>query len=638
MSSLVSRPDTAEFRKRPRWLALVVILGFLTIVVRLFYLQVIQADENQALARENIIRRVTLATTRGVIRDAYGRVLAASRPSYNVYCVPSKLDMKQVWPRLANDLNLPADEREKTEKRIKDLQNGPRKDWQILVKEDISRDAVAVLETHIAELPGIDVVPFPVRYYPNKDLVGQALGFMAEIDGDTLMRLRTLGYVEGDRRGVAGIERGWESYLRGTRGWQKVVVDARGRRHPDEESQKLIDDPKRRDPVPGRDLRLSLDLDLQKALAKSMRGHLGGAGVVVEVRSGRILAMYSKPSYDPNELSGGNGVEAVRAAFRRLQQDPLMPLLDKTMSGAYPPGSTFKPFSALAALGESLVDPNKRVNCRGFYQFGNRVFKCTHVHGPVDMHEAIVRSCNVYFYQLGEAIGMDRLAKIGLEFGFGQKTGLGTNPEAAGRMPTRAWYAQHYRQFRQGFTLNAAIGQGATTVTPLQLALAYAALANDGTLYEPQIVRAVETADGTVVQEFAPRVRRRVNVQLPDIVRVRRALWGVVNEEKGTVYHNHPPELDVAGKTGTAQVSHRAARNAADETSTWYFNRDHAWFVGYAPSRSPEIAVVVLIEHGGFGGVKAAPVVFDVIRAYERLKAERAGAAAPAASAPKGTR
>lgn len=635
MSELVSRADTAEFRKRPRWLAFVVVLGFLAIVARLFFLQVVQADENQALARENIIRRVTLATTRGVIRDAHGRILASSRPSYNVYCVPSKIDMKDTWPRLAADLQLPADERERVEKRILDLQNSTRKDWQILVKEDISRDIVAILETHIAELPGIDVVPTPVRYYPNKELAGQVLGFMAEVDGDALLRLRSLGYVEGDRRGTAGVERGWESYLRGTRGWQKVLVDARGRRHADEESQAMIDEPKRRDPVPGRDLRLSLDIDLQKALAKGMRGHLGGAGVVVEVRSGRILAMYSKPSYDPNDLSGGNGVAALRNAYRRLAQDPLMPMLDKTMSGAYPPGSTFKPFSALAALGENLIDPKRRISCRGFYQFGNRVFKCTHVHGSVDMHQAIVESCNVYFYQLGEAIGMDRLAKIGMEFGFGQKTGLGTNPEAAGRMPTRAWYAQHYHQFRQGFTLNAAIGQGATTVTTLQLALAYAALANDGTLYEPQIVRAVETADGTIVQEFAPRVRRRVNVRLPDLVRIRQALWGVVNEEKGTVYHNHPPELDIAGKTGTAQVSHRSARSSTDETTTWYFNRDHAWFAGYAPSRAPEIAVVVLVEHGGFGGTKAAPVVFDVIREYERLKAERAGASGPDAGAPK---
>lgn len=632
MNRLLARADVAEFRRRPRWLALAVVLVFLVLTGRLFMLQVLKADEYRALARENIIRRTTLATTRGVVRDRKGNVLAASRPSYNVYCVPSKLDMQEVWPRLAGYMKLTPQERDVIEKRVLKLREGPRKDWQILIKEDISRDLVAVLETHDAELPGIDVVPAPVRYYPHHELGAQVLGFMAEVSPDTLMRLRSIGYMEGDRLGAAGVERGWESYLRGSRGWEKVVVDARGRRHTGPDSDRLIDEPKRRDPLPGRDLRLTIDLDIQKAIAKAMRGHLAGAAVVVEVRTGRILGMYSKPSYDPNDLSGGNGVAALRAAYRRILHDPLMPMLDKTMSGAYPPGSTFKPFSALAALDERLVDPRYQVNCPGYYRLGNRSFKCTHVHGHVNLHESIVQSCNVYFYRLGEQIGMDRIAKVGLDFGFGQKTGLGTNPEAAGRMPTRAWYSQHYKgAFRVGYTLNAAIGQGATTVTALQLALAYGAIANMGTLYEPQLVRAVETADGTVVQEFSPRVRRRVKARPEDLQLIQRGLWGVVNAEKGTAHAERLPGIDVAGKTGTAQVSHRTVR-VPDDTRIWYFNRDHAWFAGYAPASAPEIALVVLIEHGGAGGRNAAPVVFEVVREYERLKSERAGKNAPASN------
>ena len=620
--NLLSRTDVAEFRRRPRWLALATVLGFLIITVRLFVLQIVDADKYKALARENIIRKTTLATTRGVIRDRFGRVLAASRPSYNIYCVPSRLDMDEVWPRLVSYMNLPAQEREALEKRLKTLRAGPRKDWQILVKEDISRDLVAILETHTGELRGIEVVPYPVRYYPFDELGAQVLGFMSEVDPDSLMRLRSIGYMEGDKRGAAGVERGWESYLRGRRGWEKVVVDARGRRHTTPESKQLVDEPKRRDPVPGRDLRLTIDLDIQQAISKAMRGHLAGAAVVVEVRTGRILGMVSKPSYDSNDLSGGNGKNALRTAYRRYLQDPLRPMLDKTMSGAYPPGSTFKPFSALSALNERLVDVRKRVQCRGFYQFGNRIFKCTHVHGSMDLHSALVESCNVYFYQLGELVGMDRIAKVGLDFGFGQKTGLGTNPEAAGRMPTKAWYSQHYRRFQQGFTLNAAIGQGATTVNPLQLALAYAAIANGGTLYEPQLVRAVETADGMVVQDFSPRVRRRVSARPEDLAFVRRALWGVVNDDKGTAYKERISGIDVAGKTGTAQVSHKGVRGQ-DDTRVWFFNRDHAWFAAYAPASAPEIAIVVLIEHGGAGGTHAAPVVFQTVQAFERLKAER---------------
>jgi len=640
MSVLVSRSDMSEFRKRPRWLALVVIFCFLVLTVRVFYMQAINADEYRALARENIIRRVTLATTRGVVRDGLGRVLAANRPSYNVYCVPSKLDMARVWPRLIGYMQLSTADRDRIQKRILDLraEPGPRKDWQILVKEDISRDLVATLETHAAELPGIDVVPTPVRYYPHHELGAHVLGYMAEVDSDALVRLRAVGYMEGDRRGSAGIERGWESYLRGTRGWEKVVVDSRSKRHVDTDSQKLVDDPKRLDPIPGRDLRLTIDLDIQKAISNAMKGQLAGSAVVIEVRTGRVLGMISKPSYDPNDLSGGNGVAALRTAYRRINTDPLQPSLDKTMSGAYPPGSTIKPFSALSALREHLIDIHKQVDCRGFYQFGKRMFKCTHVHGPVDLDKAIVRSCNVYFYQLGEAVGLDRLAKVGYDFGFGQKTGLGTNVESQGRMPTRAWYSQHYKgQFRVGFTLNAAIGQGATTVTALQLALSYAALANGGTLYEPQLVHAVETADGTIVQDLSPRVRRRVNARPEDLAFINRALWGVVNEEKGTAYHERLPDLEASGKTGTAQVSHQSI-GAGDETRIWYFNRDHAWFASFAPSSAPEIAIVVLIEHGGAGGRHAAPVAFQVIRDYMRLKAERAAkktSASPSSSAPE---
>jgi penicillin-binding protein 2 len=623
MSLLVSRTDIAEFRRRPRWLALGVVLGFLIITVRLFVLQVLDSDKYKALARENVIRKTTLATTRGVIRDRFGRVLAASRPSYNVYCVPSRLDMNEVWPKLVDFMQIPDAERDQLAQRIEKLRAGSRKDWQILLKEDVSRDIVAILDTHSGDLRGIEVVPTPVRYYPFKEMGAQVLGYMSEVDGDLLMRLRSIGYMEGDRRGAAGVERGWESYLRGRRGWEKVVVDARGRRHSTPEAAQLVDDPKRRDPVPGRDIRLTVDLDIQQAIHAAMRAHLAGAAVVVEVRTGRILGMVSKPSYDPNDLSGGNGKAALRSAYKRALTDPLRPMLDKTMSGAYPPGSTFKPFTALAALNERLLDVRQGTRCRGFHQFGNRVFKCTHVHGNVDLHKSIVESCNVYYYQLGERIGMDRIAKVGLDFGFGQKTGLGTNPEAAGRMPTRAWYAQHYRQFRQGFTLNAAIGQGATTVSVLQLTLAYAALANGGTLYEPQIVRAVETADGMVVQDFSPRVRRRVTARPEDLDLLRNALWGVVNSDHGTAYRERLPGIDVAGKTGTAQVSHRTVKTG-DDTRIWFFNRDHAWFSGYAPAAAPEIALVVIIEHGGAGGKHAAPVVFQVVRAYEQLKAERA--------------
>jgi penicillin-binding protein 2 len=250
------------------------------------------------------------------------------------------------------------------------------------------------------------------------------------------------------------------------------------------------------------------------------------------------------------------------------------------------------------------------------------------------LHKGIAQSCNVYFYRLAAelGVGMDVIAEMGQRYGLGTKTGLGVNAEAIGRMPTRAWMTLRNKgQFRLGFGLNAAIGQGATTVTVLQLALAYAALANGGTLYQPQIVRAVETSAGTVVQEFAPRVRRQIDVSPENLALVQKALYAGVNSEEGTAFRARVLGVDMAGKTGTAQVSHKVARGAEAER-VWYFNREHAWFAGYSPSRAPEVAVVVLVEHGGAGGKHAAPVAFEVVRAYLELAHERGPRAGPCSS------
>lgn len=654
MSLLVQRSDVSEFRRHYKWMALVVVVLCLVLVGRLFQLQILEGEDYREDARNNIIHEVRLATTRGIIRDAQGKTLAANRPSYNVYVIPARLDMSETWPKLVDFMHLGAEERTRIEqkleairvaderklaelreaapddharRKIRDVKDvpGARSVQQILIREDVSRDVVAVLETHADRLRGVDVVPVPVRYYPQGEVAAHAVGFMTQIDAEALSRLKAQNYLEGDRVGASGIERAWESYLKGTRGWEKVVVDARGTRRTGPDTEAILGEPRRLDPVPGRDLRLTLDADLEIAIDKAMRGQIAGSVAVVEVRTGRVLGLYSKPGFDPSVLSGGEGVDALRAAYRRLASDPLQPLLDKTMSGAYPPGSTFKPFSALAALEDKIVDPKTRVRCNGFYEFGRRMFKCTHVHGPVDLHEALVKSCNVYFYHLAEMVGMDRIAKVGMDFGFGQKTGIGVNAESAGRMPTRAWMTLRNKgQFRVGYTLNAAIGQGATTVTVLQLALAYAALANGGTLYQPQIVRAVETSDGAIVQDFSPRVRRQIAVAPENLALVDDALKGVVTEEGGTAYAERLNDVDMAGKTGTAQTSH--ASRGLDASRVWYFNRDHAWFAGFAPARAPEIAIVALIEHGGAGGRAAAPVAMQVAREWQRLQSSRTAA------------
>ncbi len=668
---LVARSDVGEFRKRYKWMALFATLAFLVVAGRLFQLQVLDGTEYSAVAHENIIRRVVLPTTRGVVRDANGKVLASSRPSYDVEVIPGRVmpSARPVryrngqpvardpdsWPRLADILRLNPEERRTFEARIhaacaSDDDKSPCWKTPVLVREDVPRDIVAELKQHTDELGGVDIVGVPMRFYPYKELGAHMLGYVAEIDAQTLARYRPpgydemardeqqrvnpLGYEGGDTVGATGIEHAWESYLRGQRGWEKRVVDARGRYRTGPEAERLVDAPGKLDPIPGRDLRLSVDVELEQAIDKAMRPHAAGAVVAVDVRTGRLLALYSKPSFDPNDLSGGEGRARVREAFNRLYADPLRPMLDKTMSGAFQPGSTMKPFSALAALEDHMVDPEHTEKCEGFVVFGHRVMRCSHVHGPVRLQQAIARSCNVYFWHLAETVGMDRIAKVALAFGLGQKTGLGINPEAPGRIPTRSWYSLRYRgNFRIGFTLNMAIGEGDVTVTPLQLAMAYAALGNGGTLYQPQVVRAVETSDGAVVQEFPPRIRRQVELHPENLKRVTDALFDVVNDPNGTAYSARDPSLDVAGKTGTAQTGYVAKKDDEPKLA-WFLTQNHAWFAALAPARAPEVALAVLVEHGGSGPEIAVPVAMQIVREYERLQSIHLGHAPSAKSPP----
>ena len=654
---LVPRSDASEFRRRYKWMALVCAIAFLSVAARLFQLQIVGGKSYSQVAHENIIRRVTTPTTRGVIRDSQSRVLASSRPGYNVYLVPGRvmpsarpvrrgvtIDDRDTFPRIAEALRLNPDERQRITEEIRkacevDEDHSPC--WRpIRVREDLSRDIVAELKQHSQETAGAEIVQLPVRYYPYKNLGAHMLGYVAEIDGEALQKYRPsgyedlateerqkinpLGYEPGDILGATGIERAWESYLRGQRGWEKRVVDARGRYRTGPDADRLVDAPARQEPIPGRDLRITVDMELMQAVEKALRPQEAGAAVAVDVRTGRLLALYSKPDYDENDLSGGGGRDRIRETFNKLYADRDHPLLDKTMSGSFQPGSTFKPFSALAALEDHILDPDETERCDGYLTFGKRIFHCAHVHGKVNMRYAIAESCNVYFFKLAESVGMDRIAHIATEFGLGQKTGLGINPEAAGRIPTRSWYALRYKgQFRIGFTLNTSIGEGATTVTPLQLALAYAALANGGTVYMPEIVRAVETSDGAVVQDFPPRVRQKAKVAPENLARVTDALYAVVNDEKGTAYPVRDPSLEIAGKTGTAQNAYVAAPNE-DPKRAWYYSRDHAWFAAFSPAKAPEIAVVVMVEHGGSGPTQAAPLAIQIIKDYHRIQKERA--------------
>jgi penicillin-binding protein 2 len=300
-----------------------------------------------------------------------------------------------------------------------------------------------------------------------------------------------------------------------------------------------------------------------------------------------------------------------------LEENPFRPRIDKTVYENYFPGSVFKPFTAMAALEDGIITPEDVIHCSGFHEFGRRTFRCPRPHGDLSLEEAVVVSCNVFFFNLAEMTGMDRIARYAREFGFGEPTGVGINSEAKGFIPTRAWYDEKFPgQFRIGFTLNAAIGQGNVKTTLMQVASAYSSIANGGTIYKPQVVRRIETPEGDTVKEFHPEIKRRVVVSQRSLDLMMESLTGVVEEEEGTAHTARNSSILLAGKTGTAQVARKPKKAGDDLAKYYYMNRDHAWFAALAPADAPEVAVVVLVEHGGAGGEHAAPVAVEIARRY----------------------
>jgi len=610
MSLLSARREVGEFRKRYKWMALGVVVVFSVLIGRMVQLQVVEHDHYASIARENITKTLTLPATRGILRDRSGRIVVTNRPSYDVYLTPSRLEEGDE-ARVADLMGLDAEGRADLTERLANVPQH-RRAHQIRFFTDVRRDQLAALETHELDLPAIDVVVSPIRTYPFEHLGAHAIGYLNELTAEELDELRPAGYRLGDRIGRSGLERAWESFLRGRRGFRRVPVDARGRVM----ERVLIEDgrPTLVDPVPGRDMSLTLDMDLMRIVERAFRGHPSGGAVVVDVRTGAVRALYSKPSYDLNEFTSGMS----RDRYAEMR-DPrsFRPLIDRTIYESYYPGSTFKPITAIAALGQGF-DPQTIYHCPGSYMLGRTQFRCNvrTGHGDVDMRQAMVQSCNVYFYQLAQEVGLDRLARFAQDFGLGRRTGIGINTEAAGFIPTREWYEEREEHWRVGYALNTAIGQGDTRVTLLQLALSYAAIANGGTLYVPQLVERVSSPDGEIVEEFPPRVRRRVHVSREHLRFQIDSLYGAVNDQSGTAYAVRIPDgITVAGKTGTAQVSQRV-RHDVDPSLVAQERRPHAWFAGFAPAEDPEVAIVVMVEHGGAGGRTAAPIAIRILQEY----------------------
>lgn len=604
--------EIPEFRARYRYLVIVVIFTFLILLGRLWQLQIVRGDYYRKRTADNFVQEVRIPTVRGLIFDRHGNRMVSNRPSYDVYVTPHFVTDRTI-ERLATGLALDAERADRLRRRIEKIK-GKRRFQRILVLRDISRDQLAWFETHSRSIKGFNALAVSHRNYEHGNLAAHLLGYMNEVNTKELRKDKEHQYQPGDLIGRFGVERMYEAHLRGAVGRERIVTDANGIRKNEEIADQLIPEDKRRvEPRPGHNITLTIDLDLQRLVERALRRYPSGAAVVVEVNTGRILAVASRPAFDPNVLTG----RLSASEHRRLLNDPHRPLLDKVFRENYFPGSTYKVITAIAGLAEDDMTWDEKIQCKRFYVKYRVPKRCSHAHGMTDLHQAIAASCNIYFYTAAERIGLDTLARYARLFGLGASTGLGLNYEVSGFIPTKEWYEKQKRKFRVGYTLNAAIGQGNVKVTPIQIAMLYATIANGGKLYLPQIVEKITTEKGTVVQQFIPRIRRKIVLKDGIFEKLRHALTAVVEDKEGTAYKAYSNEsLSIAGKTGTAQVVKRGKKKGAQ-------HNDHAWFAAYAPSDKPEIAVVVLIEHGGRAAKVAAPVAMKIVSDYfEQIKSK----------------
>jgi penicillin-binding protein 2 len=500
---------------------------------------------------------------------------------------------------------------------------------EIRVAPNVSRDQLRVLTINREILPGVKIQQGTHRFYPLGDRAAHALGYTKEVTESELEKLKSQGYRMGDYIGKIGIERSFEKWLRGVDGEDDVVVDSKGRVKDDEQAREMLRDREARLPVPGNNVVLSLDADLTEVAQEAIAAHPVAAVLALEPATGFLLAVASRPSVDLNRLAG----RITREELAELENNPLKPLVSRPLMETYFPGSTWKLITAAAALESEVVTPATRFHCSGSLYFGRR-FGCHRSwgHGSSDLIRGMATSCDVYFYHLGMRAGLDRIHDIARRFGFGEKTGLGFQ-ESPGFVPNKDFYrAQNKGYYPAGQDLNNAIGQGDTKVTPLQLALAYAAIGNGGNLMKPQIVRRIETAEGKLVEEFSPVVRRQLGLKPENLKVLVAALTAVTQASFGTAHWRRLREHVIAGKTGTSQ---RGGVNITkkDHLKAWY-EKDDALFVGFSPPQNPEIVAVAVIERGGHGASVAMPIVNRVVKAYFDLKAARAGTTQAAAEPP----
>jgi len=670
-----SRPPR---RPLPRILLLriIIVLAFLTLAGQLWRLQIVQGDTYRWKANNNRFRVVSLQAPRGVIYDRRGYILARNRPRHQVAVMPEDLpqeeaEQERVLRRLLRLLQTPLSSEEVTarpdeassasaaastspartplsleEMKAKIAEACRGGSFRpVLVNDNVPRDTALVIEEESINLPGVQVLVQPRREYPSGALTSHVIGYTGPIPRESVDVYTERGYAPTDQVGLAGLELTFEDDLRGQAGHKLIMVDVHGR------EVRTVGQPQA--PIPGHNLILTLDLELQQVVEDALRRGVqaansrSGVAIIMDPRDGAVLAMVSLPTYDNNLFAEGISVEEYAA----LSEDPDRPLVNHAISGIYPPGSTFKIIPAAAGLEEGVITPRTLLGDGedgandGVIWLPNKYFpddrrqdqpfycwshKHGFGHGRINLVQAIAVSCDIFFYQLAggyyefEGLGVETLDEYARLFGLGEVTGIDLPGEHRGLVPDPKWKRLTYAEnWVTGDTYNMAIGQGFILATPLQMLNATAAVANDGYLYRPQLVYQITDADGNVLRAFTPELIRELPIAKEHLALVREGMYQAVNWEHGTATKAALPDIAVAGKTGTAEFFIDRNRDGWPDRDAKGNLPTHAWFTAFAPYEDPEIALVVFIEGGGEGSSAAVPVAAEILRAYFDLQKAR---------------
>ena len=612
-----------QFQVRVGIAAMAVLIAFGLLAARFFLLQVVRHDVYQAKAEENRISIVPVPPNRGLILDRNGVVIARNYSAYTLEIAPHKVkNIEATIDELAQIVDIQPRDRARFRKLLAETRNAD----SLPIRTRLSDEEVAKFAANRYRFEGVDIKARLFRQYPYGDVASHLIGYMGRINEADQARLEDEGvdanYRGTDFIGKAGIEASYQNELHGNTGFEQVEIDAAGRG---------IRTLSRTPSQPGNNVALTIDLKLQQ-VAENAFGERRGALVAIEPSTGSVLALVSRPGFDPNLFVDGIDPQS----WQELNQSPDRPLNDRAIAGVYPPGSTFKPFLALAALENGKRRPSSTIFDPGYFDFGGRRFRDDKKggHGTVDLYRSIVESCDTYYSQVANDMGIDAIAHFMGPIGLGSRTGIDINGEASGVLPSPEWKMKRFRRPEQqkwyaGETISIGIGQGYNAYTPIQLAEALATVANGGAMYRPHLVSHIDNLRTGGRKEFAPELVRTVRLKPENVEFIKRAMAGVI--EEGTAARAFAgAEYTAGGKTGTAQVIAIKQNEKYDEKRVAEQFRDHSLFIAFAPVESPKIALAVVVENGGFGARAAAPLARAVLDYFMLGKLPPGMEAAPA--------